>query len=160
MENIRPTQKRIGLNTLISWGASIVIVGLTFKLLHWEGGEWMIAIGLLTESCLFFLLGYASLNDQNRGSLTLTADTAAPSKNMEDLLATSIDKQTIERLKNGFEQFNKTVESVNYITDTTKTTQDMVREIENTTREVQQLRKNLEELNTVYRAQLDAFRKS
>jgi len=159
MENIQRPTKKIGLNTWISWGASIVIIGLTFKLLHWEGGEWMIAIGLLTESCLFFLLGYASLSDQNGSALTGPTEPVKSTSNVEGLLATSIDAQVIDRLRKGFDQFNKTVESVNTITSTKPTTDNMIYEIENATREIQELRKNLAELNTVYRAQLEAFRK-
>jgi hypothetical protein len=161
MENISRANKKVSLNTVINWGASIVIIGLTFKLLHWEGGEWMIAIGLLTEACLFFMLGYATLSEQNNTQVQVfKSEPAYRDKSVDDLLTTSIDKQVIEKLKNGFEQFNKTVASVNSITDSTKTTQEMVREIEKTTQEVQILRRNLEELNTVYRAQLEAFRKS
>ena len=51
---------KFGINTLISWGASVVIVGLMFKILHWEGGEIMIAAGLITEALLFFALGFQS----------------------------------------------------------------------------------------------------
>jgi gliding motility-associated protein GldL len=49
---------KLGINTLISWGASVVIVGLMFKILHWHGGEMMIAAGLITEALLFFVLGF------------------------------------------------------------------------------------------------------
>src|SRR5690606_6678097 len=49
---------KLGINTLISWGASVVIVGLMFKILHFQGGEWMIAVGLSVEALLFFILGF------------------------------------------------------------------------------------------------------
>jgi len=161
MENTQTTNKKIGLNSLISWGASVVIIGLTFKLLHWDGGEWMIAIGLLVESCLFFLLGFASLNDPNGTSLTNPAPGRdKDAKGMDDVLSTSIGPDVIDRLKRGFDQFNKTVESVNSITGSAQSTEGMVKEIEMATREIHELRKNLAELNNAYRAQLDAFRKS
>lgn len=60
------TKKRkfkFGINTFISWGATIVILGLMFKILHWPGGEWMIAIGLITEAILFFVLGFQAEED-------------------------------------------------------------------------------------------------
>jgi hypothetical protein len=47
-----------GLNSLISWGASVVIIGLMFKILHWTGGEFLIATGLIVESLLFLLSGF------------------------------------------------------------------------------------------------------
>jgi hypothetical protein len=48
---------KLGINTLISWGASVVIVGLMFKILHWKGGEIMIAVGLITEAVIVFCIG-------------------------------------------------------------------------------------------------------
>ena len=39
-------KKKVGLNTVISWGASVVIIGLMFKILHWPFGELFIAVGL------------------------------------------------------------------------------------------------------------------
>ena len=61
-------KKKIGLNTVISWGASIVILGLMFKILHWKGGEWMIGLGLITESILFFILGVAAMSVEEEGA--------------------------------------------------------------------------------------------
>ncbi len=42
----------------ISWGASVVIIGAMLKILHWKGGESMIAAGLITEALLFFITGF------------------------------------------------------------------------------------------------------
>jgi hypothetical protein len=44
-------------STLINIGASIVIIGLIFKINHYPGAEIGIAIGLGTEAVLFFILG-------------------------------------------------------------------------------------------------------
>lgn len=44
-------------STLINIGASIVIVGLIFKINHYPGAEIGIALGLGTEAVLFFILG-------------------------------------------------------------------------------------------------------
>jgi hypothetical protein len=49
------------LNTCISWGAGIVIIGLMFKILHWPGGEIMIGVGLASVALMFFILGFASM---------------------------------------------------------------------------------------------------
>lgn len=162
MDNMQRIGKKIGINTLISWGASVVIIGLTFKILHWPGGEWMIAIGLIVEAGLFFLMGYASLSEPAQTPLTENTVVLEPShaaRNFEELLATTVDEQTIQRLKVSFDHFNKTVESVNSVTSSATATQNMMTEIEHATIEVQELRRNLSELNSVYKAQLEAFRK-
>lgn len=47
-----------GITNIVSWGATVVIVGLMFKILHWPGATYFIAGGLSTEAILFFLLGF------------------------------------------------------------------------------------------------------
>lgn len=159
MNDLQRAGKKIGINTLISWGASIVIIGLTFKILHWRGGEWMIGIGLLVEAGLFFLMGYASLSEREEKPEKIV-QRPPQARPLDDVLAQSLDKQSLERLKNSFEQFNKTVESVNTVSGSVSATQEMLKEMEHATAEIQQLRKNLSELNNVYRAQLEAYRKA
>ena len=41
-----------GINNIVSWGATVVIVGLMFKILHWPGATWFIAGGLSAEAIL------------------------------------------------------------------------------------------------------------
>lgn len=155
------TGRKIGLNTLISWGASVVIIGLTFKLLHWDGGEWMIGVGLSVEALLFFLLGINAMNapEDTKTTVVETVPSRA-STDLDDLLNKSINPATLQRLSQGFDQFNKTVESVNQVVGYTTVTKSMVTEVENATRELMTLRASLEELNKVYKAQIEAFRKS
>ena len=129
--------KKIGLNTVISWGASVVIIGLMFKILHWQGGEYMIAIGLLTESFLFFILGIASM--------TVVEDVPDGQKaaDINDLLSTAITPKVIERLSMGFQQFNKTVESVNQVAGSFNVTQNLIKELETATTDVKKFRDNM-----------------
>jgi gliding motility-associated protein GldL len=51
-------KKPYGINNIVSWGASIVIVGLMFKILHWPGSTYFIAGGLIVEAILFLILGF------------------------------------------------------------------------------------------------------
>jgi len=133
-------KKKIGLNTVISWGASVVIIGLMFKILHWQGGEYMIAIGLLTESFLFFILGIASMTVTEEDGSTAAAGDGSK---LHDLLATSITPKVIESLSNGFKQFNTTVASVNQVAGSFNTTQNLIKEMENTTTDVKKFRENM-----------------
>lgn len=58
-------------------GASIVIVGALFKILHWEldlgftklGGGTLLAIGLLTEALIFFISAFEPVEDELDWSL-------------------------------------------------------------------------------------------
>jgi len=133
------TKKKIGLNSIISWGASVVIIGLMFKILHWHGGEIMIAIGLMTESLLFALLGFAAMSVVEEGA----KEGDKGGSGLHDLLATAITPKVIERLSMGFQQFNKTVESVNQVAGSFNVTQNLIKELETTTGDVKKFRDNM-----------------
>lgn len=45
-------------NVVYSIGASIVILGALFKLLHWPFGNQMLTIGMITEAIVFFLSAF------------------------------------------------------------------------------------------------------
>jgi gliding motility-associated protein GldL len=137
-------KKKIGLNTVISWGASVVIIGLMFKILHWQGGEFMIALGLMTESVLFFILGISAMNVVEE-----SADgTDKGGSSLHDLLATSITPKVIEGLSNGFKQFNNTVASVNQVAGSFNTTAALIKELETTTSDVKKFRDNMSTVGT------------
>lgn len=136
-------KKKIGLNTVISWGASVVIIGLMFKILHWKGGELFIAIGLLTEAFLFFILGLASMTVVEDSKTAAGGDSG-----LNDLLATAITPKVIERLSAGFAQFNKTVESVNQVAGSFAVTEKLIKEMEATTVDVKKFRDNMAAVTT------------
>lgn len=130
-------KKKVGLNSVISWGASVVIIGLMFKILHWPGGEIFISVGLLTESFLFFILGFAAMTVEEE------APADGDGSKLHDLLASSITPKVIERLSAGFAQFNKTVESVNQVAGSFNVTQALIKEMESTTGDVKKFRDNM-----------------
>jgi len=47
-----------GINNVVSWGATVVIIGLLFKIQHLPNGGLFISIGLGAEAILFFILGF------------------------------------------------------------------------------------------------------
>lgn len=152
MSNSQKGKKKIGLNTVISWGASVVIIGLMFKILHWPGGEMFIALGLSTEAILFFILGVASMATEEE-----TADGVdGGGSGLHDLLATSITPKVIEGLSMGFQQFNKTVASVNQVAGSFNVTQNLIKEMETTTADVKKFRDNMGAVGTGF----DHFNKS
>ena len=144
-------KKKIGLNTVISWGASVVIIGLMFKILHWKGGEFMIALGLMTESILFFILGIAAMNAEEAP----VADDKK-SSGLDELLATNITPAVIQKLTKGFENFTKTVESVNQVAGTFGVTQNMIKEIESATGDIKKFREQVSAVGPNF----DAFGKT
>jgi gliding motility-associated protein GldL len=138
-------KKRVGLNSVISWGASVVIIGLMFKILHWQGGEFMIALGLLTESFLFFILGIASMAvaEEEKGPNGEKDGSA-----LHDLLASNITPKVIESLSNGFKQFNATVAQVNLVAGSSNVTQNLIKEMETATGDVKKFRDGMTTAST------------
>jgi len=145
-------KKKIGLNSVISWGASVVIIGLMFKILHWPGGELFIAVGLLTEAFLFFILGIASMVVVEENGKTGDAGGSG----LHDLLATAITPKVIEGLSNGFKQFNATVAQVNQVAGSFNVTQNLIKEIETASGDVKKFRDNMNAVG----AGFDSFSKS
>jgi len=146
-------KKKIGLNTIISWGASVVIIGLMFKILHLPGATWFIAVGLSTESILFFILGVAAMEAAE------PAHEAANDKkatDLNDLLSTAITPKVIEGLSKGFDNFNKTVAQVNQVAGSFTVTQALIKEIETASGDVKKFRDNMGGMA----ASFDSFNKS
>lgn len=128
------------INTLINWGASVVIVGLMFKILHFKGGEWMIGIGLGVEAILFFIMGfltsekdvdwtrvYPELEEDYRGdrinrkskSHLLSTSKACVTESLDKLLQDAkIDESLIASLGNGLRDLSEKVSELSKVSDT------------------------------------------
>jgi gliding motility-associated protein GldL len=122
----------------VSWGATVVIIGLLFKIQHWPYGGIFISIGLGAEATLFFLLGfqresrdydwaraYPELSEDFEGELPKSSgkvigggsgfsSTAALDKMLEDA---KIGPQLIGSLADGLRTFGDKVNSISRVTD-------------------------------------------
>lgn len=49
---------KVEIGNIVSWGATVVIIGLLFKIQHWPYGTIFITIGLGAEALLFLILGF------------------------------------------------------------------------------------------------------
>lgn len=132
-----------GISTFINWGATVVIIGLMFKILHWPYGEWFIAIGLSVEALLFFIMGfvtaekevdwtrvYPELSDDYAGELpkrgtpapaqtAAIGNTAALDKLLQDA---KIDENLIGNLGDGLRTFGDKVAAISKVADTAAAT--------------------------------------
>lgn len=139
------------LHVAISWGASIVIIGVLFKILHIGGtlANYMIGLGLTVEAILFFLMGfnpppqepdwakvYPELDDSHQGerphrSAQVTAAagpsaTAALDKMFNDA---HIQPDAIERLGRGLRDFGDKVNAINNISDVSLATDEFTQKL-------------------------------
>jgi gliding motility-associated protein GldL len=49
---------------LYGWGASVVIIGALFKIMHWPYAGTLLIIGLGTEACIFFFSAFEPLHEE------------------------------------------------------------------------------------------------
>lgn len=132
-------KKPFGITNIVSWGATVVIIGLLFKIQHWPYGGAFISAGLTTEALLFLLLGfqrepedlhidwtrvYPELSPEFKGELpTATvrggggsgfSNTAALDKMLEDA---KIGPELIGSLGDGLRTFGDKVSSISTVAD-------------------------------------------
>lgn len=144
-------QKFDWLHVAISWGASVVILGALFKILHIGGtfGNWAIGAGLAVESILFFLTGfrqpqqelpwervYPELADGFEGELPKSSprqavpaspsSTAALDKMLSDA---KIGPELIESLGTGLRTFGDKVAAISNVADTSVATTEFTGKI-------------------------------
>jgi gliding motility-associated protein GldL len=55
---VRTRQYRNFMAKLYGLGASVVIIGALFKINHYMGADYMLIVGLGTESCIFFFSAF------------------------------------------------------------------------------------------------------
>ncbi|MDB5002253.1 MAG: gldL [Mucilaginibacter sp.] len=125
-----------GINNVVSWGATVVIVGLLFKIQHWPNGGLFITLGLGAEAILFFILGfqreeveidwtraYPELAHDFNGELPKASTkaigggvstTAALDKMLEEA---KIGPELIGSLADGLRTFGDKVNSISKVTD-------------------------------------------
>ena len=49
---------QIMFNLLYSWGAAVVILGAMFKIMHLQGGNEVLMVGMIVEALVFIAAGF------------------------------------------------------------------------------------------------------
>jgi gliding motility-associated protein GldL len=136
---------KLGINAFISWGASVVIIGLMFKILHWKGGEIMIALGLITEALLFFIMGfktekpepdwtkvYPELDEEFKGGVSRSTSGSSGSSvaSLDKMMSEAkIGPELIESLGSGLRSFGDKVSAISGIADTASATVELASKV-------------------------------
>jgi gliding motility-associated protein GldL len=144
-----------GINNIVSWGATIVIIGLLFKIQHWPYGGFFISLGLGMEAFLFAILGfqrdtteidwtraYPELSEDYKGELPVAtsrpaiaptsnfSETAALDKMMEEA---NVGPDLIRSLGEGLRTFSDKVAGISRVTDAGNATAVYVEKIKSAT---------------------------
>ena len=98
------TRKKV-MNAVYGIGASIVIIGALFKILHWGGGNVMLMIGLITEAIVFFVsafepvdteLDWSKVYPELAGQDSDDEDSSSSSQDEEGMLSQKLDEMLKE----------------------------------------------------------------
>lgn len=141
---------------IYGWGASVVILGALFKIMHWPGASIMLIVGLGTEALIFFLsafeplheeldwtlvypelAGLEEIEDGIDNGLTKKEEEISPREELNKML----DAATVEfgKLGDGMTNLKKTVDNMTDITDATVATEKYAKNINTAATAVEKL---------------------
>ncbi|WP_299530527.1 gliding motility protein GldL [Ulvibacterium sp.] len=162
-------------NMAYGLGASVVIIGALFKILHWEfgplNGGILLAIGLITEALIFAISAFEPVDDEYDWSLVYPelaggasngkkndlseikeAETSL-SKKLDDLLKEAgVDANLMESLGDSIRNFEGAAKGI-------APTMDAMESTKKYSEEMVQAAAQMESLNSLYKVQLESASK-
>ncbi len=163
-------------NMAYGLGASIVIIGALFKILHWEFGPLtgglLLAVGLITEALIFAISAFEPIDDEYDWSLVYpelagAASTGAKqtdasqikeaegslSKKLDDMLKEAgVDANLMESLGSSIKNFEGAAKGIAPTVDAMESTKKY-------SDEMVQAASQMESLNSLYKVQLESASK-
>lgn len=161
---LRSRGYRVAMKYLYAWGASVVIIGALFKILHLPGANEMLIVGLGTEAAVFFVSGLEPLpEDEKHWDWSKVFPQLAEESEEEtpDLLAggmmgaggmlpgigqgirslqeTSLTPDLLEGLANAIEGLRVNVDNLTGITDAALVTKDFADKVQAASAQVERL---------------------
>jgi gliding motility-associated protein GldL len=164
------------MNMTYGLGASVVIIGALFKILHWEvdlgfmtiGGSLLLAVGLLTEALIFAISAFEPVDDEYDWSLVypeLANGQASGGKNdvqqaqeAEGVLGRKLDEM-LKEANIDTELFNSLGDSIRSFEGAAKNispTTDAIQHTQKYSEELSHAAAQMESLNSLYKVQLDS----
>ena len=159
-------------NMAYGLGASVVIIGALFKILHWEFGPLtgglLLAIGLITEALIFAISAFEPVEDEYDWSLVYPElaggqnngrkNQAAEAKEAEGLLSRKLD-ELLKEANIDASLFNSLGESIRSFEGAAKgiaPTADAIQSTKKYSEELAHAASQMESLNSLYKVQLDS----
>ena len=141
---------------LYGFGAAIVILGAMFKIMHWEGANYMLVIGLTTEAVIFFFSAFEKPATEYDWSLVYpelaTGDgerSLSVTEQLDNALENGgIDSELIARLGEGMRSLSETAGSLSGAVDAAGATAKYSEQLNSAAA-------NMESLNALYSVQLE-----
>ncbi len=158
-------------NMAYGLGASVVIIGALFKILHWEFGPLtgglLLAVGLITEALIFAISAFEPVDDEYDWSLVYPElnggqskgkNAAQEAKEAEGILSRKLD-ELLKEANIDAELMNSLGESIRNFEGAAKNMSPTVDAMESTKRyseEMSHAAAQMESLNSLYKVQLES----
>jgi len=162
-------------NMAYGLGASVVIIGALFKILHWElgplNGGILLAIGLITEALIFAVSAFEPVDDEydwslvypelsggassgkSNEALEVKEAEASLSKKLDNLLAEAgVDASLMESLGSSIKNFEGAAKGIAPTVDAMESTRKYSEEMVHAASQ-------MESLNSLYKVQLESASK-
>ncbi|TBW27970.1 gliding motility protein GldL [Gramella sp. KN1008] len=169
MANSRSTKKLT--NMVYGLGASVVILGALFKIMHWPGGNAMLIIGLIVEALVFAYSAFEPIDDELDWSLVYPElaggesqrrkTVAAEAKEAEGLLSKKLDEM-LKDAKIDASLMSSLGESIRNFEGAAKgiaPTVDSMASQKKYSEELSVAAAQMETLNNIYKAQVESAAK-
>jgi gliding motility-associated protein GldL len=159
-------------NMAYGLGASVVIIGALFKILHWEFGPLtgglLLAVGLITEALIFAISAFEPVDDEFDWSLVYPElaggesngrkNEAAEAEEAEGLLSRKLD-ELLKEANIDAELMGSLGESIRNFEGAAKgiaPTADAIQSTKKYSEELSQAATQMESLNSLYKVQLES----
>ena len=153
-------------------GASVVIIGALFKILHWEFGPLtgglLLAVGLITEALIFAISAFEPVDDEydwslvypelNNGQSKGTKNDAKQAKEAEGILSKKLDNLLKEANIDSqlFESLGESIKSFEGAAKNIAPTTDAIQHTKKYSEELSHAAAQMESLNSLYKVQLES----
>ncbi|PWL40367.1 gliding motility protein GldL [Flagellimonas aquimarina] len=159
-------------NMAYGLGASVVIIGALFKILHWEFGPLtgglLLAVGLITEALIFAISAFEPVDDEydwslvypelNNGQTKGNKNDAKQAKEAEGLLSRKLD-DLLKEANIDSELFTSLGDSIKNFEGAAKgiaPTTDAIQHTKKYSEELSHAAAQMESLNSLYKVQLES----
>ena len=113
---------------LYGWGASIVILGALFKIMHWKGAGIMLTLGLSTEALIFFISAFDTQKEFDWAKVypELAVEDVEGEERVKKSVSAEIDKMLedakieshmVNRLGEGMNKFSNTLDGLKEVSN-------------------------------------------
>jgi len=104
------------MSKLYGWGASAVITGALFKILHWKFADEMLMVGMFTEAIIFFFSAFEPLHKEYDWALVYPELGKADDKNNKGTVTQQLDRM-LEEAKIGPELIDSLAAGMRNLSD-------------------------------------------